>query len=85
MHPLGSQGQANPGLAYLLAVNFRVFGDGVVWPVVALMNGLGLAILWLNDRLVALHADRGLASLQAWPKTTPPRTWLRNDACRRLA
>lgn len=52
-----------PGLSYLLAANFAIFGSDVFWPIVALMHlfglaGLGLAFLW-----VRLQADRPTAVL----------------------
>lgn len=62
-HPRGAEGRANPGLPYLLAGVFRVFGPQVLWPALGLMLGCGLAVLGLTYRLFAMHADRGTAAI----------------------
>ncbi len=60
-HPMGLEGVASPGLPYLIAATFRLFGADVMWPAVTLMflfaaGTLALTYLWMR-----LHARRGVA------------------------
>lgn len=61
VHGRGLEGRANPGLPYLVAASYRIFGERTLWPVVLLMSLAGLAILGLTYRLFLLHADRPTA------------------------
>ncbi len=60
-HPTGHEWLANPGLPYLIAGTFKLFGVDVMWPAVTLMflcaaGTLALTYLWMR-----LHARRGVA------------------------
>lgn len=56
---------AYPGMPYLLAGTFAVFGIDVVWPAHVLMLLMAAAALALCYRLIRLHADRPTAVLLA--------------------
>ncbi len=62
---LGAAEGASPGLPYLLAVQFRLFGPHTMWPAVLFMSVLGLGIVFLTYRLMRLHANRAVAVFTA--------------------
>ena len=54
---------AYPGLPYLIAGTFKLFGPGAIWPIHVLIGLMSLATLALVYRLICLHADRATASV----------------------
>jgi hypothetical protein len=60
-HPNGDGGWANPGVPYLVATTFRLFGVDVMWPAVAIMLCFAAGTLALTYLWVGLHTRRGVA------------------------
>ena len=60
-HPIEHADWASPGLPYLLALNFHLFGAQTMWPAVVLMWLMGLGTLATSYCLIRLHANRGTA------------------------
>ncbi len=54
---------AYPGMPYLIAATFEVFGAGVVWPIHLVMLVFSLVAMGLIYRLFLLHVDRPHAVL----------------------
>ncbi|HEY8666237.1 MAG TPA: glycosyltransferase family 39 protein [Tepidisphaeraceae bacterium] len=54
---------AYPGLPWLIAGTFRIFGVGVLWPAHVLMLLCGIGAVFLTYRLFHLHADRATATV----------------------
>ncbi len=79
VHPTGREAEVHPGLAYLIAANFRVFGEerGLT-AVNVVMPLIGLAGVALTFVLVRLHCDRPTAVLVAL-MVTVAKTHYRNS------
>lgn len=60
-HPTGNEWLANPGLPYLIAGTFKLFGVDVMWPAVTLMFLVAAGTLALTYLWMRLHARRGVA------------------------
>jgi hypothetical protein len=54
---------AYPGLPWMIAGTFKVFGTDVLWPAHVLMLLITLATLALTYRTFRLHADTGIATI----------------------
>lgn len=60
-HPTGHEWLANPGLPYLIAGTFKLFGMDVMWPAVTIMFLFAVGTLALTYLWMRLHARRGIA------------------------
>lgn len=62
-HLSGQHVSVSPGLAWLTAATFRIFGDGVLWPAHLLMLAMGLVALVAVYRLFLRYTGRPAAVL----------------------
>jgi len=65
-HPNQTTTVAQPGLPYLISVNFLIFGRGVVWPILVMIHLIAVAVLFLTYRLFCIQTDRATAVIVAF-------------------
>ena len=62
-HPYAMDQHVHPALIYLVAASFKIFGAGVIWPVIVFVEIAAGFALWLTYRVFVLHSGRPTAVL----------------------